>query len=217
MAEINDNKLSSDLNECKINLINSEKENDKLTKNISSLELQYTNCNKNLNTYKSNYQTCQNEKSTLDSKVNSLSSQVAQLENDYNSCYNQLSYYTNLQEEYKKCKENNEQLTQSINSCYSELDLWINDCYVEYNGLTQDMKSTINELIVYSYNSYSDFEQRAKYIRNRMSQIYNKTQWSCILAKTNAYYGYYVRYVNDLYYTYTYKSINWVVFTGSSF
>lgn len=119
-----------------------------------------------------------------------------------------------MQEEYKQLKEKNEQLTQNINNCYSELDLWIDDCYVEYNGLTSEMKSTINELIVYSYSYSSDFATRANYISSRMSQIYSKTQWSCILAKTNSYYGYYVRYVNDLYYTYTYKNINWVIFTG---
>ena len=36
------------------------------------------------------------------------------------------------------------------------------------------MKKTIQELIVYSYTKYSVFEQRAKYISDRMSQIYNK-------------------------------------------
>lgn len=76
------------------------------------------------------------------------------------------------------------------------------------------MKTTINELIVYSYNSYTDFEQRAKYISERMNQIYNKAYWSVILAKTTSYYGYYVWYLSEFYYTYTYKNINWIVFVG---
>ena len=215
MAEINDDKLSSDLNECKIKLNNSEKENGKLSKNITSLNLQYSNCQTNLNSYISYYQTCQNTKSNLQTQVNNLSSQITQWKNNYNSCYNQLAYYSNLQDENKNLKEKIEQLNQSINSCNADLDLWIDSCYLEYQELTQEMKSTINELIVYSYNSFSDFEKRATYISERMHQIYNKAYWSVFLVKTNSYYGYYVWNFTKFFYTYTYKSINWIVFIGT--
>ena len=78
------------------------------------------------------------------------------------------------------------------------------------------MKQTIHELITYSFAHYTNSESRANYISDRMSQIYNKNRWSCILGSTSSYWGYYVRYVNDLYYVYKYKNIEWTVFTGSS-
>ena len=76
------------------------------------------------------------------------------------------------------------------------------------------MKSTIQEVITYSYAHYSDGQSRAKYVSDRLSQVYSKTKWSCILGKTSSYWGYYVWYVNDLYYVYNYKSIDWTVFVG---
>ena len=102
-----------------------------------------------------------------------------------------------------------------MNNC----NTWLNECYndcpvVEYKSLTSDMQSTIREIIVYAYSQYSNNESRAKYISDRMSQVYNKVKWSCLFAKTSAYYGYNVWYVNNLYYVYTYKSIKWVVFSG---
>ena len=117
--------------------------------------------------------------------------------------------------EIQKLKEEKAQLTQKYNSCYTQLNQCYNDCpIIEYNGITSQMKSTIHELITYSYTHYSNFETRATYIADRMSQIYNKNRWSCVIGKSSSYWGYYVRYVNDLYYTYTYKSVKWTIFTG---
>ena len=48
-----------------------------------------------------------------------------------------------------------------------------------------------------------------------MTEIYNKSYWSCVIGKTSSYWGYYVWYINDLYYTYRYKNIDWTVFVGS--
>ena len=127
---------------------------------------------------------------------------------NYNTCKDELSYYSKLPDEIQKLKETISELTQDNNDLNTYLNQCYADCpYMEYNGITNEMKSTIHELIVYAYTKYSDNEAKANYISSRMSQVYSKARWSCILAKKSNYYGYYVRYVNDLYYTYTYKSI----------
>ena len=95
----------------------------------------------------------------------------------------------------------------------------LNECYnnypaVGYDSISSAMQSTIIELIVYAYNQMRDNEARAKYIADRMTQTYNKTSWSCLFARTSAVYGYYVWYLNNLYFVYTYKSIKWVVFSS---
>ena len=116
----------------------------------------------------------------------------------------------------KKLKEQIIISNLNYNNCIDYLNQCNIDCpIIEYNGITDEMKKTIQELIVYSYTKYSVFEQRAKYISDRMSEIYNKNKWSCVIGKSSSYWGYYVYYFNDLYYTYTYKSIKWVVFVGA--
>ena len=75
------------------------------------------------------------------------------------------------------------------------------------------MITTIHELITYSFSHLSSGESRAKYISDRMSQIYNKSKWSCVLARTSSYWGYYVWYSNELYYVLNYKGIKWVVYS----
>ena len=131
-------------------------------------------------------------------------------------CKDELSYYSKLPDEIKKLKETITQLTESNNNLNTYLNQCYNDCpYVEYNGITNEMKSTIQELIVYAYSKFSDNGDKADYIANRMTQVFNKVQWSCIFVKTSNYYGYNIRVVNDLYYTHTYKNILWVVYAGT--
>ena len=77
------------------------------------------------------------------------------------------------------------------------------------------MKQTIHELIVYSYQKNSNSEQRATYVSNRMKEIYNKNYWSCFIGKTSSYWGYSVWHINNLFYKYRYKSIDWIIFVGS--
>ena len=77
------------------------------------------------------------------------------------------------------------------------------------------MKSTIHELIVYAYGQFKDNAQRADYIAQRMSQVYNKVEWSCIFGKSSSIYGYSVWHITSLYYTYYYKSITWAVYVGT--
>jgi chromosome segregation ATPase len=214
-ARYNDSLLSSNLSECKIKVSILESQKINLQNNINSLNQDYSQCKTNLNTYKNYYNTLTTQNTNLKNQVNSLTTQNNQCQNNYNSCKNQLSYYSKLPSEIQKLKEEKAQLTQKYNSCYAQLNQCYNDCpIIEYNGITSLMQSTIHELITYSYTHYSDFEARATYISKRMSEIYNKNQWSCIIGKTSSYWGYYVRHVNDLYYTYTYKSIIWTVFTG---
>ena len=76
------------------------------------------------------------------------------------------------------------------------------------------MISTIMEIITYSFSHYSTGESRAKYVSDRMSQVYSNVKWSCLLARTSSYYGYYVWYINNLYYVYTYKNIKWIIYSG---
>ena len=139
------------------------------------------------------------------------------MQNNYNTCTNKLVYYNNLQEENKKLKEEKESYIQKYNTCASDLYQCYSYCpTVDYNGISSEMQSTINEIIVYSYNKYTDFESRAKYVSDRMNQVYKNAYWSCICAKTTSYYGYYVWYINNLYYIYTYKNIKWIVFVGTN-
>jgi len=120
-----------------------------------------------------------------------------------------------LPSEIQKLKEQNTQLTQNYNSCNAQLIQCYNYCPSSgYSSISNEMKSTIHELITYSYTHYSNFESRAKYVSDRMTQIYNKNKWSCVIGKSSSYWGYYVWYVSDLYYIYTYKSIKWVVYSG---
>ena len=95
----------------------------------------------------------------------------------------------------------------------------LDECYnicpnVEYDGISSEMESTINELIVYAYNEDTDNGFRAQYISDRMSQIYSNVKWSCFLFDSQAAYGYNIWNVNDLFYAYTYKGIDWIVFSG---
>lgn len=162
-----------------------------MKKNYSNLNTNYNNLNSKYTKCESNYNSCQS---------------------NYNSCKNQLSYYINLSSQITPLKEQITSLNYDLNQCYNNLNQCYNDYYVEYDKITDQMKKTIQELIVVSYQRTSNFEQRAKYVSDRMTEIYNKAYWSCVIGKS--YYGYYVWYVNDLYYTYRYKNIDWIVFVG---
>ena len=80
------------------------------------------------------------------------------------------------------------------------------------------MKQHFIEMIVYSYQTYSKIPDRANYISNRMSDVYNKNKWSCIIGnpKSTTIWGYKVRNANNLFYSYDYKSIRWAIFIGSN-
>ena len=216
LSKINDDKLKSELNKCKINSTNLANENKNYINSYNNLNTQYSQCKTNLNTYINKYNTLSNQNSNLRTQINTLTSQKEQYLKNYNSCKSELSYYSKLPNEIKSLKEKITQLTNNYNICSANLNQCYKDCpNVEYNGITENMKKTIHELITYGYAHYSNNEARAKYISDRMSEYYNKAKWSCIFAKPSSYYGYYVWYINNLYYTYRYKNINWVVFVGT--
>jgi hypothetical protein len=77
------------------------------------------------------------------------------------------------------------------------------------------MKQTIIELIVYSFQTYSNLQQRATYISGRMTQIYNKNNWSCVIGRINTYYGASLMHVKNVYYSYRYKYFDWIIFIGN--
>jgi myosin heavy subunit len=215
-ARYNDSLLSSNLSECKIKMNNLEVEKINLQKNINSLNQQNSQCKTDLNNYKTSYNNLYTQNSNLKNQVNSLTTQNNQYKNNYNSCQSQLSYYSKLPNEIKTLKEKNTQLTQNYNSCNAQLNQCYKDCpSYGYGSITPEMKSTIHELITYSYAHSTNFEARAKYVSERMTQIYNKNKWSCVIGKTSSYWGYYVWYFNEAYYLYTYKSIKWVVYSDS--
>ena len=216
ISKINDNKLTSELNKCKINSTNLANDNKNYINSYNNLNQQYSQCKTNLNTYINNYNTLSNQNSNLRTQINTLTSQKEQYLKNYNSCRNELTYYTKLPNEIKSLKEQITQLTNNNNICRANLNQCYRDCpNIEYNGITENMKKTIHELITYAYAHYSDNEAKATYISDRMSEYYNKAKWSCILARYSAYYGYSVWHINNLYYTYRYKSIDWVVFVGN--
>ena len=207
--------MASNLNECKLNKTNLEIMNTNQRIYITSLSQQNSQCNQNLNSYKNKYKELLNENTSLKSQVKNLTTLNSQYINNYDSCRNQLSFYIELSKEVAKLKESNSILNTDLTNCYAQ----VNKCYDEYpivgyNGITAEMKQTIQEVIVYSFSHYSTGESRAKYVSDRMSQIYSKNKWGCVLGKSSSYWGYYVWYVNDLYFIYTYKSITWVVFVG---
>lgn len=213
MIKINDTKLSNNLNECIIKVNNLIQNNTSLQKLIISIQEDYTRCDNNLDNYKNLYLDSIGKISQLQSNVNSLTTKNTQLQKNYDYCNNQLKYYNNLQNDYKKLKEENTQITQSLNYCNQDLG----QCYADfpimgYSKLTNEMRSTLNEVIAYSYSHYSDPESRAKYVSDRLNQVYNQALWSCLLVKTSSYYGYYVWYLNDLYLTTTYRSIIWIIY-----
>ena len=213
IIKMNDTKLNEKLNECTLKVNDLIKNNLNLQNKINNINIQYSLCNNDLNNYKTLYQELLNIKNQLVNENQNLKTKNTQLQNNYNNCNSQLTYYSNLQNDYKNLKEKNSALTQQLYNCNQGLSE-CNRYYpiMGYDGLTNAMKSTMNEVIVYSYSKYTNFESRAKYISDRINEIYNQAQWGCILAKTTAYYGYYVWYINDLYFTTTYKSIKWIIF-----
>ena len=216
ISELNDNKLTSELNQCKINSSNLANENKILTNSYNSLNQQFSQCKTNLNNYINNYNVLSKENSDLRSQIKTLTSQKDACINNYNSCQNQLAYYIKLPNEIKNLKEQITKLTNDYYECSANLKQCYNDCpYVEYTGITDAMRQTFLELITYAYAHYSNNQEKAKYVAERMTAYYNKAYWSCILAKPSSYYGYYVWYRNNLYYTHRYKSIDWVIFVGS--
>ena len=215
-SKYNESILINNLNECKINLNNVNILNKDLTNSISSLNQQYSECKTNLGGCRKHYDNLIIDNSNLKTEINSITTKYNQCINNYNICKNELSYYIKLPDEMKKLKEQIIISNLNYNNCIDYLNQCNIDCpIIEYNGITDEMKKTIQELIVYSYTKFSVFEQRAKYISDRMTEIYNKNKWSCVIGKSSSYWGYYVYYFNDLYYTYTYKSIKWVVFVGA--
>ena len=115
MIKINDTKLSNNLNECIIKVNNLIQNNTSLQKLIISIQEDYTRCDNNLDNYKNLYLDSIGKISQLQSNVNSLTTKNTQLQKNYDYCNNQLKYYNNLQNDYKKLKEENTQITQSLN------------------------------------------------------------------------------------------------------
>ena len=215
-SKYNESILINNLSKCQINLNNVNILNKDLTNSISSLNQQYSECKTNLGGCRKHYDNLIIDNSNLKTLINSITTKYNQCINNYNICKNELSYYIKLPDEMKKLKEQIIISNLNYNNCIDYLNQCNIDCpIIEYNGITDEMKKTIQELIVYSYTKFSVFEQRAKYISDKMSEIYNKNKWSCVIGKSSSYWGYYVYYFNDLYYTYTYKSIKWVVFVGA--
>jgi len=215
-SKYNESILINNLSKCQINLNNVNILNKDLTNSISSLNQQYSECKTNLGGCRKHYDNLIIDNSNLKTEINSITTKYNQCINNYNICKNELSYYIKLPDEMKKLKEQIIISNLNYNNCIDYLNQCNIDCpIIEYNGITDEMKKTIQELIVYSYTKFSVFEQRAKYISDKMSEIYNKNKWSCVIGKSSSYWGYYVYYFNDLYYTYTYKSIKWVVFVGA--
>ena len=215
-SKYNESILINNLSKCQINLNNVNILNKDLTNSISSLNQQYSECKTNLGGCRKHYDNLIINNSNLKTEINSITTKYNQCINNYNICKNELSYYIKLPDEMKKLKEQIIISNLNYNNCIDYLNQCNIDCpIIEYNGITDEMKKTIQELIVYSYTKFSVFEQRAKYISDKMSEIYNKNKWSCVIGKSSSYWGYYVYYFNDLYYTYTYKSIKWVVFVGA--
>jgi hypothetical protein len=79
------------------------------------------------------------------------------------------------------------------------------------------MKQHFIEMIVYSYQIYSKIPDRAYYISNRMSDVYNKNHWSCVIGNpsANGVWGYRVWSANNLFYSYDYRNLRWAIFIGS--
>jgi hypothetical protein len=59
---------------------------------------------------------------------------------------------------------------------------------------------------------YSNNEDRAVCVSNRMSNTYNKNKWSCILGME---YGYNIVSIKNLSYKYKYNNIDWIVYLGA--
>jgi hypothetical protein len=74
------------------------------------------------------------------------------------------------------------------------------------------MKQHFIEMIVYSYQKISKMPDRANYIANRMSDVYNKNKWSCIIGEK---YGTFILSKQNLSYKYKYNNIDWIVYIGA--
>ena len=213
ISKIRDDKISSELIVCRKNLSFAIAE----LNNLGECCYKSVICQKDLNNCKKKNHNLTIINNKQNNTINALTAKHNKCLDNYNTCKAQLSYYITLPNEIKKLKEHIAQLNSDLNY-YIDL---LNKCYVncpnvEYDKITSEMQSTIHELIVYAYTNVKSggYEAKARYITDRMSQVYNKARWSCLLAKTSSYYGYYVRYINNLYYTYTYRSIKWIVFVG---
>ena len=215
ISEIDANTLSSELNKCKINATNLANENKNYLGLYNSLNQQYYKCNINLNDFISKYNNLSTENFDLKAQVNNLIAENNQCIKNYSLCSNQLEYYSKLPSEIQKQKEEISQLNTTKNNCLINLD----KCYsgyphIEYNGINDNMRMTILELITYAYRHCSDNYNRASYVKNRMNEYYNKAKWSCFVARLSV--GVDVHYINNLYYSYTYGSLKWIVFVGNN-
>ena len=120
------------------------------------------------------------------------------------------SQVTSLKEQITSLKQQNEQCNNELNQCKK------NNPIIEYDKITEQMKQHFIEMIVYSYQKISKMPDRANYIANRMSDVYNKNKWSCIIGnpRSTGTWGYRVWNADNLFYSYDYKNFRWGIYIG---
>ena len=219
ICKFNESELFSKLKECEAKVNNLEISIETLFNNIFSLQKENSKCKSDLNDYKTKYDNLEYNytilKKNYDNLNNKYETNIKACQSDYNSCKNQLSYYINLSSQITSLKEKISSLSQENKQCYDNLNKCYNNCpVIGYDSLNDQMKQTFHELVVFSFQNYKYCPDRAKYISDRMSQMYNKNSWSCIIGKASSYWGYYVWHVNSIYYSYRYKNFDWVIFIG---
>ena len=78
--------------------------------------------------------------------------------------------------------------------------------------MTTEMKNKIIEFIQTCNNMYSSYGDKAKCVSNRMTDTYNKNNWSCLVGEK---YGLFHPVKNNLSYKYKYNNIDWIVYLGA--
>ena len=76
------------------------------------------------------------------------------------------------------------------------------------------MKTSIEGLVKFSYLRISKNSDRANYITNELSRIYNKHSWSCLISNN---YGARIWHINNIFYSYNYNGFDFIIFIGAYF